>query len=95
MHITRREILDLLIQTPLFSHLPEGSLNLLADAMAVKEFRQGDFIFAINDSSEEMFLISEGEIILKLSNQEPESCFAQLKRGDLFGVLAIVFDDPR
>jgi len=95
MQINPQEIVDLLTQTPLFSNLPPGTLNQLAGVMTLKTIRKGDLIFAVGDSAEVMFLIFEGEVALEIPKKDLESGFAQLRRGDLFGEEALLFDDPR
>jgi len=95
MQINPQDIVDLLTQTPLFSKLPQGTLNQLAGVMTLKIIRKGDLIFTVGDSAEVMFLIFEGEVALEIPKKDLESGFAQLRRGDLFGEEAMLFDDPR
>jgi hypothetical protein len=94
MPINPQEIVDLLNQTPLFSALPPDCLNRLASVMAPRTIQNGEWVFKAGDPADEMFLLFEGEIALVTSKKAPNE-FAKLKRGDIFGEEALLFDDPR
>ncbi len=92
MVIDHKELLDLLAQTALFSHLDEENLSRLVGLMRMTTYQRGETIFEAGDDSEVMFVISEGKIDLIAESGET---FAKLQRGDFFGEEALLFDDPR
>lgn len=92
MAIDHKELLDLLAQTALFSHLDEEKLSRLIGVMRMATYQRGEILFEIGDDSEVMFVVSEGKINL---NAESGETFAALQRGDFFGEEALLYDDPR
>lgn len=95
MRIEQKEIMELLDQVPLFSNLAEPQLNRLAGLFNQVIFLKGEVIFNIDDPSEEMFVLCEGQVILKHGKQGEEKALATLHRGDVFGEEALLYDDSR
>lgn len=92
MFIERNAMVELLGQVPLFAHLGQERLDYLSGLMQLVERRSGEPIFEVNDPSEGMYILSEGEVILFT---EADQVIGSLKRGDTFGEEALLYDDER
>lgn len=95
MQIEHDKRLELLSQSPFFNHLNEPDLIWLAGLFQVEIVLDGQAIFDIDDASEDMFILCEGQISLVLDKQGVEDVLANLQRGDIFGEEALLYDDPR
>ncbi len=95
MKIERKEVFELLKQVPLFSHLESSDLDWAASLFQFTVFHPGEIVFDVGHPSNELYLIFEGRVqITAVIKQELCLC-SMLKRGDVFGEEALIFDDPR
>jgi hypothetical protein len=95
MKIERKEVFELLRQVPLFSQLNDPKLDILSALFQLELFHDGEIIFEAGDPSEVMYLIFEGKVRLLAEDEKRTTLSAKLKRGDVFGEEALLFDDPR
>lgn len=95
MEIATREIIELLENVPLFSHLGDLDLSRWAGLFQSVRCPDGEAIFDIGDSPGAMYIIFEGRVRLFLENDENQEVFANLQHGDLFGEESLLYDDPR
>ncbi len=95
MKIERKDVVELLRQVPLFCHLGEPELNSLSGLCQFEVFHDGDIVFDMDEPSEVAYLIFEGRVHLEAVRKEKTTLCADLKRGDVFGEEALLFDDPR
>ena len=68
MRIERKEVVELLQQVPLFSHLGENEVNILSTLFQFQVFHDGEVVFAAGDPSEVMYLIYDGRIHLLMTD---------------------------
>jgi len=95
MQIERKEVFELLKQVPLFSHLETSDLDWASSLFQFTIFHPGEIVFDVDHPSNELYLIFEGRVqITAVVNQKLCLC-SMLKRGDVFGEEALIFDDPR
>jgi len=92
MPIEYQEILTLLSQVPIFSHLDDYGLNRVARLMHREFYQYDEDVFNLGDASQAMYVLLDGRI--DLTNTE-EDRFATLGEGYIFGEEALLFDDPR
>lgn len=95
MRIERKEVLELLQQVPLFSHLEESTLDWVSALFQLEIFHDGEIIFDIGEPSQWMYLVYEGHVQLTALKGEKLCLCARLKRGDVFGEESLLYDDPR
>lgn len=83
---------DLLKPIPLFADLSADELTKIAELCETKSYESGEYIFREGEPGNRLFIIVEGGV--RISREIPgagEEALAVLKRGALFGEMA-VFD---
>jgi len=74
----------------LFSQLNEAELQQLGKVAEQRVMRRGDTLFAEDDPSNELFVVTRGRIaIAKKSIDGRESMMALMEQGDLFGEMPL------
>jgi CRP/FNR family transcriptional regulator, cyclic AMP receptor protein len=83
-------------QLDLVSHLSEGDKDTIHQLMTDRTYVKGERIFNEGDESGHFYIIKSGKVrTYKLSPDGKELTLSILKKGDLFGELSVVSDDPR
>lgn len=83
-------------QIPLFSQLPKGDLEALAESARPRRFRRGEVIFYKDDPGEQFYVVIEGKVRIALpSPQGDEITLAILGSGELFGEFSLLDGGPR
>ncbi len=81
-----------LLTTPLFPQIPPRVLEKLINQMALVELDAGDILFREGDSGDELFVISEGEVVVETAAAGE---LARLGPSAFFGEIALITDHPR
>lgn len=76
---------------PLFSGLSGEELKPVAEMFTEVSFKKDTVIFRENDSSDNFYLIMDGEVKVEKGEKE----IAILKKGDYFGEMALLDHEPR
>ncbi len=87
-------VLDVKNLSDFFMHFVEE--NQMQDYIGEYErvfFEEGEYIIRAGELGEKAYIIIEGEADVKLP--EKDIVIDQLSRGDVFGELALIFDEPR
>ncbi len=79
-----------LIYNKLFDGVKESSIKLSIRQNNFLTFREGDVIFQSNDESENIYLILDGEVKLKIPNNYGSSIIHQKLKNDFFGEIELV-----
>ena len=95
MEIRKEMIIEVLLQNPMFTQLTPSEVQRYADLFLPLIFQDGDVIFDIDDASEAMYIIYEGQVGLSIDKGDDVVSMAKLQSGDHFGEEALLFDDPR
>ncbi len=86
----KEEILPFLRNIELFKGLDDKDLNLLAEELEVREYRQGEFLFHEQEPREKLFIIRSGEVeLLKVLPTGKEKSLVFFREGDFLGEGAI------
>src|SRR5262249_3805283 len=86
----------LLESSRLFSGLPEGELERLAQSAAVATYQPNEIIFKEGDRGDGMYLIQKGSVqISSLINNAERRTLSNLTAGEFFGEMAIIDNVPR
>jgi diguanylate cyclase (GGDEF)-like protein len=90
------EAVTLLRATSLFSVLGEEELVNLAESAELVTYPQGTAIFSVGDTSEALFIVKEGEVVVSKEVAEGRSiALATFIPGDCFGELDFFSRTPR
>ena len=87
---------SLLKKVALFEGLTQGQLAKVASIAQVRQYEGSSFIFHEGDTGQEMYVIAEGRV--RISKQVPgigEEALAILEKGQYFGEMAVIDDNPR
>lgn len=85
----------LLKECRLFKNLSADTLKIFcADALTVR-YNIGEYIFKEKDISDSMYVILDGEIKISSIAHDKEVIFANLKKGDFFGEIAMLTKQMR
>ncbi len=90
--VAPEEKLDLLRRQGLSGH----ELRILASYAAEQRFRPDAYIFAEGERGDNLYIVVDGAVrISKLVPGMGEECLAILHRGEVFGEMALIDDQPR
>lgn len=79
-----------------FAGLQETPLSAFQDSFERMVFRAGETVFLEGDAGEHAYIVDSGEIRISRSHHSGETLtLTHLKRGDLFGELALIDWQPR
>lgn len=79
-----------------FKDLPDTALSAFQDSFERMVYRAGEEVFQEGDIGEHAYVVDSGEIrIARKRTTGEELTLAHLSRGDLFGELALIDDQPR
>jgi CRP/FNR family cyclic AMP-dependent transcriptional regulator len=87
---------DLLADIPLFEDLGEAELDLIAQRVRQRRYREGDTIFHRNDPGVALYVIVSGKV--KIHNETPDGTdciICILNEGEFFGDLAVIDGSER
>jgi len=88
--------MDLLRKTDLFKGLSKEELGKLTGISAKETFSVNHPIFAEGDKGDKFYLILNGEVrISKLISGVGEEALKVLKKGEYFGEMSLIDDEPR
>jgi signal transduction histidine kinase len=87
--------LDILKNITYFSDLPENLLLDVCNSSEQVELKPGDVIIEEGASSEEMYVLVEGELMVTTSQQSKEIELAKISPGEVVGELALLDKAPR
>jgi CRP-like cAMP-binding protein len=89
-------VLSMLSGLDIFSDLTTPALMELGELFKEKIYDQKEVIFRENSIGNSMMVIASGEVrVSQTSETDQEEALVVLKRGDIFGEMALIEDRPR
>jgi CRP/FNR family cyclic AMP-dependent transcriptional regulator len=93
--LTLEQVIEFLMDAPLFGDLSETELSHLVHAMQIREFEAGEWIFREGEPGEAWYVICMGEVEVIKQSTTGERVIALLSRRACFGEMAILDGSPR
>lgn len=84
-----------LSKVPLFSSVSKSQLRYIASCFTSLDLKKDTIVFKQGDSSDAMYVIRSGAILIHSEKKEDSSFQVELRRGDFFGEMALLSDFPR
>ena len=83
-------------KVPLFSSCDKAKLNLLAFTSEMMTFREGEYLFRLNEPSDSVYVILEGTVDV-LFDEDPENTtiIASLGQNNMLGEMGVFLNAPR
>lgn len=89
-------VLDILCDLDIFTDIKTDDLKDLSSLFEERIFKRGEIIFDEGSVGSTMMIIASGEVrISQKADQETEEALVVLKKGDIFGEMALLEDLPR
>jgi len=87
---------ELLAEVPLFEDLSEADINIVAQRVRQRRYKDGDTIFHRNDPGVALYVIVHGKVKIHNETSDGSDCIiAILTEGDFFGELAVIDGEER
>ncbi len=80
---------------PLFDKLNRRDISLIINLLHNRSYLAGEYIFYQGDPGIGLYIIREGEVVIKRTEQEKIINLANFSNGDFFGELALVDGEKR
>ena len=78
-----------------FAHFGEEALSLLASAMEIRSFKEGDVVFKEGESGSELFVLLEGRVAVVKRELGKLKEVGEDHDGQLFGLMTLLLDTKR
>jgi CRP/FNR family cyclic AMP-dependent transcriptional regulator len=89
-------IIESVLQVPLFSHLDETEAARLAEATRERSYPKNSVILFEDDPGDALFIVVRGQVKVVLIGEDGrEVILSVLGRGDFFGEMSLLDDEPR
>ncbi len=95
MEIRFDALVEFISQVPIFTTLSPAEARRLAGFFKPIAYGDRELIFEINEDSQAMYVLYEGQVALELVRGGDDAALAILNSGDIFGEEALLYDDPR
>ncbi|HYI02952.1 Crp/Fnr family transcriptional regulator [Hyalangium sp.] len=87
---------QLLSRISIFEELQAEELEQLSSLLRSRRYAKGEVIFHQGDVGTALYIVRKGQVAIRLSSEEgKEAILALLDRGDFFGELALLDEEPR
>ena len=84
----------MLAQCPLFSGLSHWELRSISQLMRLVEYRKDELVYREGGEAEGFYVIVSGRFDAYVSTGDKKKVLAYLRRGDYFGEMSLLADQP-
>ncbi len=91
----RNDLLAALHAVPVFSELEEKELALLTNRIHERKYLAGEYVFHQGDPGIGLYIIMEGEVVIKRNVENRLITLADFVKNDFFGELALIDGEKR
>jgi CRP-like cAMP-binding protein len=89
-------VAERLRNVPLFTHLDDAELTRLARAAREKNYPKGSVIVFEEDPGDALYVVLSGQVkVVLIGDDGREVILSILKKGDFFGEMSLIDDQPR
>jgi CRP/FNR family cyclic AMP-dependent transcriptional regulator len=82
---------DYIKNIPLFNHLKDAQLKVIADRCKSAQYKKGDVVFHKTDMSTDLYIVNSGKLKAVLADEEGgEMVLALFEKGAFFGELSLL-----
>lgn len=89
------ELEKTLIGIPVFEQLTSKDITLLCSIIHNRSYVAGEYVFYQGDPGIGLYIIREGEVVIKRTVETEVITLANFKQGDFFGELALIDGEKR
>ena len=86
---------QVLQEMPLFRNVDPKQLKVVAMMGESRTYRARERLFEMGDEGDSAYIVLEGEVDVLVPSEGSEHSVAVLGRGEIFGELAVICDQPR
>jgi CRP/FNR family cyclic AMP-dependent transcriptional regulator len=79
----------------LFSTLSSRELKNIAPVLHDRTYREGEVVFDEGEIGQAIYFVLDGTVSLRRTHADGEHVLARMEKGDSFGALALLVDEPR
>ena len=90
----KESVKQLLKNIPLFYGLSSFDLKTVEKTLHFRKYSNNEIIFRENEPGESLYIIKAGNVHISSGNTK-KTALAKLKKGDFFGEVSLVDEDPR
>ncbi len=84
----------LLSQCPLFSGLNQWELKSISQLMRLVDYRKGEVVYREGGEGDSFYVIVSGRFEVSISSGDKKKVLAYLRRGDYFGEMSLLTNQP-
>lgn len=93
--MTLKTTVEVLSENPIFRKIDAKRLRVVAAMGETLHFRAGERLFEKGAEGDSAYLIVEGSVDVVVPTEAGEKVVAELGRGEIFGEMAVLTDQPR
>ena len=88
---------EILRQARIFNTLSDQQLDRIAEICCVRDYQAGDILFEQGEVNSDLYIVLRGEVDIVVANdyENLDTKLTTLRRGQIFGEIALVDQGPR
>lgn len=96
-HDVRLKIKELLSSIFMFRHLEEKEMEVILDAVEIKQFNSNDMVIKQGDDGYELYIVGSGRLkcFKRFPDKSEDTYLKTYQPGEVFGELSLLYNAPR